>query len=169
MKNSDTDFIIIGKLGSTYGIHGWIKLRTYTEYGENVLEYLPWHIKENNTWTPVTLESGRMHGKDIIAKLQGYDTPEKARLLTGSDIAILRSQLPRLDENEYYWSDLIGLSVIDQHKATLGKVIYLMETGSNDVLVVKGNKEHAIPWIMGKVITSIDLEKKEIHVNWELV
>lgn len=170
MKKSDSDFIIIGKLGAAYGVQGWLKVRAYTEFGANILEYLPWYINTsplNDTFTPIKLESGRIHGNGIVAKLEGIDTPEKARLLTGKLIAITRSQLPVLKENEYYWSDLVGLTVINQKGEILGKVIYLIETGSNDVLVVKGEKEHAIPWIMNKVITGIDLQKQEIHVNWE--
>jgi 16S rRNA processing protein RimM len=168
MKKTDTDYIIIGKFGSTYGVHGWIRVRAYTELGANILEYLPWYINRKNSFTPVEVESGRMHGNTVLAKLTGVNSPEEARLLTGLSIAIPRSQLPELKENEYYWSDLIGLAVINQNGERLGEVIYLMETGSNDVLVIKGEKEHAIPYLMGTVITRIDLEKKEIHVNWEL-
>jgi len=165
---SDTAYIIIGKFSSTYGVHGWIKVRTYTEFGPNALEYSPWYIHNQKTWSVINIESGRIQGNQVIVKLKGIDTPEKARLLTGTSIAIARSQLPKLKENEYYWSDLIGLTVINQHGETLGKVINLMETGSNDVLIIKGVKEHAIPYLMGKVITNIDLNKQEIHVNWEL-
>jgi 16S rRNA processing protein RimM len=169
-KDAETDpkYIVIGRFGSTHGIHGWIKIRAYTEFGASILDYLPWYLHRNNTFTPIQLESGKVQGNIIMAKLTGIDTPEEARLLTGASIAILRSQLPGLSENEYYWSDLVGLNVINQRGEHLGKVIYLMETGSNDVLVIKGEKELAIPYLMGTVITRIDLAKQEIHVDWEL-
>lgn len=170
MKNADKAYIVIGKFGSTYGVNGWIKILAYTEFGSNILEYLPWYIKhENDTWTTIKVESGRIHGKGIIAKLAGINTPEEARLMTGKTIAVTRSQLPALKENEYYWSDLIGLTVINANGEILGKVTYLIETGSNDVLVVKGEKEHAIPYLLGKVIKNIDLNNQEIHVDWELL
>ncbi len=169
MKNTDQNFIIIGKFGSTYGIQGWIKVQAYTEFGADILEYLPWSLLRNRAWTPIQIESGKTYGNGIIVKLQGINTPEEARFLTGLAIGIPRSRLPRLKENEYYWSDLVGLTVINQRGETLGKVINLMETGSNDVLVVKGDKEHAIPYLPGKVITRIDLDKQEIHVDWELL
>lgn len=169
MKTADTAYIIIGKFGSTYGVHGWIKIRAYTEFGASILEYTPWYInRQKNLWSTITVESGRVHGNGIIAKIAGIETPEQARLLTGISIAITRSQLPVLKENEYYWSDLIGLTVINKNGEILGKVMNLMETGSNDVLIVKGEKEHAIPYLMGKVIMNIDLKKQEIHVDWEL-
>lgn len=169
MKNTNKDFIVIGKIGSTYGIHGWLKIHTYTEFGSNLLEYQPWYLQGlNDKWDPIKIEDGKLYGKGLVAKFPGLDSPEEARLLTGKVIGIARSQLPALDENEYYWSDLIGLTVINQNGEALGKVIYLMETGSNDVLVVKGEKEHAIPFLLGKVIKNIDLAKQEIHVDWEL-
>lgn len=170
MKNVDSAYIIIGKFGSTYGVHGWIKVRPYTEFGENLLDYHPWYIQQkNDVWTPIEIESSKVYGDGIIAKIAEINTPEKARLLTGVSIAIPRSKLPELNKGEYYWTDLVGLTVINQHNEILGKVIYLMETGSNDVLVIKGEKEHAIPYLMGSVITSIDLQNQEIHVNWELI
>lgn len=172
MKQSEkdaADYIIIGKFASTHGVHGWIKVRAYTEFGPAILDYLPWYLHRNNTFTPLQVESGKTQGNTIMAKLVGIDTPEEARLLTGASIAIPRSLLPSLKENEYYWSDLVGLNVINQRGECLGKVIYLMETGSNDVLVVKGEKEIAIPYLMGSIVTRVDLAKQEIHVDWELL
>lgn len=163
------DYLVIGKIGSTYGIKGWLKIVAYTEFAASVFEYKTWYIENPTGWQPIKVESGKPHGKGIIAKLEGYDNPEVARLLSGKKFAIFKNQLPALQRGEYYWSDLIGLIVIDQHNEILGQVIYLLETGTNDVLVVKGITEHAIPYLPGDVITSVDLENKEIHVNWEML
>lgn len=170
MKEKQNPYITIGKIGSTYGVQGWLKIHTYTEYGASILDYSPWHIaKPNKPWQSIKIEDGKEHNGGVIAKLHGIDSPEAARLLTGSLIAIQRNQLPELEEDEYYWSDLVGLTVIDQDNNTLGTVSYLLETGSNDVLVVKGEKEQAIPYLPGDTVTSIDLEAKTIHVKWELL
>ena len=170
MSNADSIYITVGKIGSTYGIHGWLKIATYTEFGASILDYAPWYLsRDNNYWQQIALEEGRGHGNGIIVKLKGIDTPEAARLLTGSIIAITRDQLPLLSKDQFYWSDLIGLTVINKDGAIYGTVAYLIETGSNDVLVVKGDKEHAIPFLYGTVVLNIDLEKKEIHVDWELI
>lgn len=170
MKKAETAYITVGKIGSTYGVRGWLKILAYTELGPSLLEYTPWYVNSgNDEWTTLEVEEGRVHGKGIIAKLAHVNTPEEARLFTGKLIAIPRSQLPELKNNEYYWSDLIGLTVINKNGDVLGKVIYLMDTGSNDVLVIKGDKEHAIPYIVGDVILSVDLTKQEIHVDWELL
>lgn len=169
MKNADQVYITVGKIGAVYGVHGWLKIHAYTEFETNILDYQPWYIQRDQTWVSMTIESARTMGRKLIVKLPGIDTPEDARHLTGSLIAVTRAQLPALKDNEYYWSDLVGLNVINQNGENLGKVIYLIATGSNDVLVIKGDKEHAIPYLPGKVVTSVDLEKQEIHVDWELI
>ena len=168
MKNtSNDDYIIVGKIGSTYGIQGWLKVYSYTNPVANISEFNPWYIENGENWAPIKVNDIREHGKIIVAKFNGQSNPEEARLLTGKKIAIKRSQLPVLEKNEYYWSDLEGLTVIDQNGKTLGKVAYLIATGSNDVLVVKGTKEHALPYIQGDVIKKIDLEARVMHVDWE--
>jgi len=170
MKKTDDTYITIGKIGSTYGVHGWLKIHAFTEFSASILDYQPWFIEnKKNGWEALQIEDARAHGNTIIVKLADFNTPEAARLLTGIEIAIKRTQLPTLEKNEYYWSDLIGLTVINKNGEVLGKVIYLMATGSNDVLIVKGENEHAIPYFFGEVVLSVDLAKQEIQVDWELL
>lgn len=168
MKNAET-YITIGKIGASYGVKGWMKIHAFTEFGASILDYKPWYLSQgkDKTWQAITYENGRVQGKVVLAKLPGIDTPEAVRPLTGKYIAIQRSQLPTLHKGEYYWSDLEGLTVIDQHGQNLGVVTYLISTGSNDVLIVKGKIEQAIPYLPGSVITKVDLELGQIIVNWE--
>ncbi len=167
--SADPEYVIVGKLGAAYGVKGWIKVISFTEPLTNIFEYLPWQLGEKDHWKPIKVEDGREHGKGLVVKLAGTNTPEAAKLLTGKSIAVTRSQLPVLKKGEYLWSDLEGLTVINDDGTELGKVIYLIETGSNDVLVVKGEREHAIPYLPDNVITSIDLEKRVMHVKWEVI
>jgi len=170
MSKADAEYVVVGKIGSTYGIQGWLKIFSFTEMVINILDYAPWYLEDGNDWKPIQVKAGREHGKSIVAQLSGYHTPEQARVLTGKKIAVKRSQLPALPKNEYYWTDLQGLMVIDQHGKELGKIEYLIETGSNDVLVIKNQgKEYAIPYLPGKVVTSIDLAKQVMQVNWDLI
>jgi 16S rRNA processing protein RimM len=164
----DNEYVVIGKIGATYGIKGWLKIVSFTESIINIINYNPWYIEEHKSWQPLKMNEARPHGKGIIAKISGFDTPEQARLLTGKQIAIKRSQLAPLQQHEYYWAELEGLTVINQHNETLGKIIYLIETGSNDVFVVKGDKEHAIPYLP-EVITDINLAEKIMRVNWDVI
>ena len=169
MKPASTELVVVGKIGTTYGIQGWLKIISFTNPITNIVDYAPWFLENGEQWDLVKVTDIREHGKGIVAKLQGQNTPEQARLLTGKKIAVERTQLPTLDKNEFYWSDLQGLTVIDQHGTTLGTVSYLISTGSNDVLIIKGEKEHAIPYLPGDVVKSVDLEAHVIHVDWELV
>jgi len=169
-NEESSDYIVVGQVGATYGVKGWLKILSYTEAVDNLMEYRPWFVEDLKGWKKVDVQDSKTHGKGLIAKLKGFDSPEVARVLSGKKIAVLRSQLPKLPQNEYYWSDLKGLTVIDQQGKILGKVVYLIETGSNDVLVVKGeDKEHAIPYLPGQVVTRIDLATGEMHVNWEII
>lgn len=170
MKNAE-DYVVIGKIGSTFGIQGWLKVYSYSDSIDGILEYRHWHIESQTGWQPIEVKNCQQHGKGIVVKFAGYHTPEDARVLTGKKIAIKRSQLPTLETNEYYWADLEGLMVIDQHDETLGQVDHMMETGANDVMVVKSKdgKFHAIPFLLNKVVTRIDLENQVMHVNWELI
>jgi 16S rRNA processing protein RimM len=170
MTHTKDAYIPVGKIGSAYGVRGWLKVLSYTEFGANILDYAPWYIETGkDQWQEIEVEDGRIHGNGIVAKLAGMNSPEEARLFTGKLIAIKRSQLPALENDEYYWSDLVNLTVINKDGTILGKVAYLMATGSNDVLVIKGEKEHAIPFLLNSVIKKVDLEKQEIYVDWELI
>lgn len=170
MKKAEEAYITIGKIGATYGVFGWLKIQSFTEFGASILSYQPWYLSSPPSSTQhrqLEIEDAKPYKNSVIVKFKGIDSPEAARLLTGQQIEIKREQLPTLAKNEYYWSDLEGLTVINKDGTVLGKVIYLIATGSNDVLVVKGKKEIGIPFLLGSVILQVDLEQQQIHVDWE--
>lgn len=166
--------IVIGKLGSTYGIRGWLRVFSSTEYTESIFDYQPWFIQKGGQWQQVTLESWRRHNQDLILKLKGVDDREAAHMLTNLEIAVDSEQLPALDEGDYYWKDLIGCQVVNTSGYALGHVVDMMETGSNDVLVVKANlkdafgmKERLIPFLDELVIKQVDIAAQRIEVDWD--
>lgn len=166
--HAHNDYIIVGKVGAPYGVRGWLKITAYTESTDTLLDLRDWRLKYPDRWQSLDVEARKKHGKGIIVKLAGIDTPEAARRLTGKEIAVLRSQLPPTKANEYYWADLIGLTVVTVDQVKLGVVQYLIETGANDVLVIKDSQdhEHAIPWI-SSLIKNVSLDEKIIIVDWE--
>lgn len=166
MSHNQNEYVIIGKIGTVYGVKGWVKVYSFTEIVSNILNYQAWFIEKDGKWQSLPVEEVRPHGKGVVAKIAGFNTPEEARRLNGKLIAALRDEMPALKQDEYYWADLEGLTVINQHNKILGKIIYIMETGSNDVLVVKGIKEQAIPYLPS-VVLKVDLVKKEMLVNWD--
>ena len=100
-------------------------------------------------------------------QLKNCNDRDAAALLTGTEIGVYRSQLPVVESNDYYWSDLMGLQVVTSSGRVLGRVDHLIETGANDVMVVKGAQECLVPYIKGQVIESVDLEAGEIRVDWD--
>lgn len=159
--------LVIGRIGAPYGIHGWVKVISFTEPRENILNYRPWLLSINGAWQPIDWIQGKPHGAGIIAQLAGYNAPETVRQLVNADIGIERAQLPELPAGEYYWADLEGLTVVNAQDVTLGTVAYLFATGANDVIVVKGKKEVLIPYIP-QVVLAIDLEQQLMRVDWEI-
>ncbi|GAB1438449.1 ribosome maturation factor RimM [Providencia sp.] len=165
--------IVLGKLGAAYGIRGWLKVFSSTENAESIFDYQPWFIQRSGQWQHIEIEDWKHHNKDIIVKLSGVDDRDEAALLTNFEIAVDSTQLPEL-ENEYYWKDLMGCHVVTLQGYDLGTVIDMMETGSNDVLVIKANlkdafgiKERLVPFLDGQVIKKVDLEAKLIEVDWD--
>lgn len=105
-------------------------------------------------------------GGHMRMKFSACDTPEAAALYTNLCIGVTRDQLPVLSLGDYYWSDLEGLTVINQDGICLGKVDHLFSTGSNDVLVVKGGRERLLPYTSA-VMKDVNLEKGQIEVDWD--
>lgn len=159
--------VVIGKVGKTYGVQGWVKIYSYLENAAEILTYSS--LSFEGPQETLKIEEGKVQGNQLVVKFVGIDTPEAARLLTGKLITLSRDQLPALKKNEYYWSDLEGLTVIDQAGTHLGTVSHLISTGANDVLIVKGKVTHAIPYLPGKVVLKVDLDKQEIYVDWQII
>lgn len=145
---------------------GWLKVYANTEKKENILAYQPWYVERNKVRQAVKLKAGKPHGKTIIVHLEGVDDRNEAELWVGSDIYIRPDQLPELNEDEYYWSDLIGLKVVSVEGDDFGVIDHLLETGANDVIVVKGDRERLIPYVTGQVVKVVDLKENKMIVDW---
>ncbi|HEB56228.1 MAG TPA: ribosome maturation factor RimM [Gammaproteobacteria bacterium] len=164
------DMILLGRVSGLFGIKGWVKLRSDTGPQENILSYSPLYLECEGQWQPVEVKDGKKQGKAIIARLGECADRDAAALLVGARIAIKREQLPDTDEGEYYWSDLIGLKVSTLEQVKLGVIAEVMETGANDVIVVRaedGKQERLLPFIQGDVIKEIDLEQGRMTVDWD--
>lgn len=166
--------IVLGKMGSCYGIRGWLRVFSSTEDADSIFDYQPWFIQKAGQWQQVQLESWKHHNQDLVIKLKGIDDRDAANLLTNCEIVVDSTQLPHLEEGDYYWKDLMGCQVVTTEGYQLGKVIDMMETGSNDVLVIKANlkdafgiKERLVPFLDGQVIKKVDLATQSIEVDWD--
>ncbi len=155
--------VTVGRLAGVYGIKGWLRVQSFTQPLENILDYAPWFVEDRGQ---VKVTEGRPHGKGLIVHLDGVDDRDIAAGLTGRAITVDRSELPELTDGEYYWEDLIGLSVVNRDGEALGKVVRLMETGAHDVLITEGERERLIPYAPGQVVDSVSLGDGIIVVDW---
>ena len=158
--------LLVGKINGFFGLQGWVKVFSYTNPITNVLNYSPWSIKVDGNFQSIDITSGREQSKTIVAHIKGIDNREDSQKFIGQDIYINKEQLPELTQGEYYWHELIGFDVINKDEERLGTVDYFVETGANDVLVVKGKKEYWIPYIE-PFLVSIDSKNNKILVDWD--
>jgi 16S rRNA processing protein RimM len=160
------NWITMGQVSGLYGVKGWVKVFSYSEPRQGIIDYNPLYLAIGGEWQPLQVEEACPHGKGIILRFAGYTNRDEASALLGCDIAVLREQLPPLGPGQYYWADLQGLQVINLEGVALGSVAYLFATGANDVVVVKGERERLIPFLQGDVIMAVDLEKGVMWVDW---
>ncbi len=178
MSETSEQLHILAKITGYYGVKGWVKLYSYTEPRDNIIHYPALKIRRNKRegWQDIVLDSGKAHGKGVIAHFTGYDNREIAASLIGAELAVYRSEFKPAGKDEYYWSDLIGMTVNNLENIKLGLVSRLMETAANDVLVIKTsagvdtdidkNAEILIPFILEHYIKKVDLDAGTILVDW---
>jgi 16S rRNA processing protein RimM len=114
-----------------------------------------------------TVAAGDVHGRGVIAHLEGVDDRDVARGLIGREIRVPRERFAAAGANEYYWTDLVGLQVLGIDGRQLGEVVELLATGANDVLVLRGERRRLVPFVPGRVVKSVDLAAGVIHVDWD--
>ncbi|MFA7554521.1 MAG: ribosome maturation factor RimM [Spongiibacteraceae bacterium] len=172
-----SDLIVIGKITAVFGIKGWVKIHSYTDPVENLLDYSSCFLESNKLWEPIEFEAAKFHGKGLVALIKGVSDRDQAQLYCQRNIAVLKSDMPPLAGDEYYLHQLEGLDVYapdaEGQRLLLGKVHQMMETGANDVLVVHASaasiddRERLIPWLPEQVIKLVDIEAGLIEVDWD--
>ncbi len=160
--------VTLGRVTGAHGLQGWIKVYSDTVPRENIASYGHLLLNSGAGWQRWKLSAGRRQGKYVVLKLKGCNDRNAAEGLVGALIAIERDQLPHLDETgEYYWTDLQGLAVETLSGEPLGRLDHLFETGANDVMVVRGERERLIPFLWGQVVQDVDLAAGLIRVDWD--
>lgn len=168
--------IFVVKIGSTYGVRGWLRAFSSIENINHIFKYQPWIINQTGYWQKILLESCKRHYKNFIIKIKNIENRESATFMINKKIAVDFSLFPLLKNGEYYWKDLIGCNVKTINGTEIGKIIDLIETGSNDVFVVQYKeknsyciKEILIPFLEGKVIKNINILDRIIEVDWSII
>lgn len=166
-KNSDAEPIVLGALHGAYGLKGWVRIQPFQDTAALLASKNWQHVSSDGAVTPVELEKAKVHGAGIVAKIKGIDTPEDAAAFRGA-VALYREDFPETEEDEYYWVDLIGCSVINKVGEMIGTVVGLIDNGVHDILRVKkaNGKEILIPFVED-YLESVNTQAKEIRVDWD--
>lgn len=172
MSADDDLRVVLGRIRGAHGVHGWVRVESYSRPPDNILGYTQWQLGLGGAWLSYNLLAGRRHGPGFIAHLadpQGRPLADRddALALLDAPVAVYRRELEPLPQGEYYWVDLQGLKVVTVDGAVLGVVERLFETGANDVLVVQGERERLIPFVQGPIVHEVDLEAGIIRVDWD--
>lgn len=158
----------MGRVTVPYGVRGWVKIHTLTANPDSLCDYPVWRLGRGGDWREVRVLASKVHGNTLVAQLEGVADREAAAALRGTDVGVPRAVLPKAGTGEFYWADLIGLNVVNISQHEFGRVERILQTGANDVLVVKGeteNRETLIPFI-ADAIRQVDLAAGRIVVDW---
>ncbi len=160
-----TDRIIVGTLGGAFGVVGEVRLKSFCADPESIADYAPLTTEDGKTF-PMLVMTGRVKG-GFTARVQGIDTKEEADALRNVSLYAERSKLPNLPDDEYYYADLEGLSVLDTGSEPLGTVKKVVNHGAGDLLEIQlvGQSETVLlPFTLANVPT-VDLSAGRIIVD----
>ncbi len=173
----------MGRISAPFGVKGWVRVQSYSSSGgaasgvNGLAQYPTWWLSNTEGaegWREVAVVQAQVQGVDVVAKLAGCDDRDSAASFKGQTVAIPRVAFPPAEKGEYYWADLLGLSVKNNDGLDFGVVTSMLETGANAVMVVQqsaiegggnGKQERLIPFI-DSVIKRVDIAAGLIEVDW---
>ena len=153
----------LGRVVGVFGVRGWIRLRSHTVPPEGILRYRRWFIG-GREWQ---VDEGRAQGDTVVAGLKGLEDRDAALALRGKGIEVARSALPKPKRGEFYWTDVLGSEVVSTTGAKLGQLSSVTSNGAQDVMVIVGERERLIPFVIGPIVQNVDPVAKRIVVEWD--
>jgi len=173
------DLTQVGYVSGAYGIAGAIRVTPFSTDADALLSVKTWWLDKSagkSAPQSVTVRTAKMHGGDVVATLVGMSDRNLAEALKGAAVHVSRSAFPELEEDEYYWSDLIGLDAVNLQGEALGKVTDMMSNGAQSILRIEpvpdpasteGAAERLVPYV-DQYVKTVDLEAKTITLDWGL-
>lgn len=174
--------VVVGLVSGLHGVQGALKIKSFCEPAEGIFKYRPWTLTrpELSASGSVAAKSAsempalvgaplkiRGAGTSLAARFPEIEDRDQAALWLGSLISVPRSCLPKLGSGDFYWRDLIGLSVENLQGVAFGVIEEMMPTGSNDVMVVSGDRQRLVPYIPGQFVMNVDLAAGKMIVDWD--
>jgi 16S rRNA processing protein RimM len=180
VESEKANMVVMGRVVAPYGVYGWVKVKPDTEEIDGLFDYDTWWLGKAQQWREMQVENAKVHVDVLLVKLAGVDDRDAAFALKGQQVAVPRTLLPELSsDDEYYWSDLIGLTVTNTQGVVLGVIADVFETGANDVIVVhaqpeavpeestKNKQEEKLLPFIADVVLKVDLQNKSMLVEWD--
>lgn len=171
-QSKEQNLIQIATLKKPYGIKGWLWVFSHMDNHTDIFALKNWQMKTAIGFKPLTVTNWRQQGSGLVASFKEIADRNIAETMNGVSIWVDKTSLPALAEDEYYWSDLEGLTVINQQGENLGVIDVMFETGAHEIMDVKptkdsiDNEKRLIPWHTDTVL-NVDLEAATILVAWE--
>lgn len=160
-------WVVVGRFGRAHGIKGYISVHSFTEPKDNLLQYKHWHAWINKQWQAISLIDSEARPNGLIAKIKGYEDRDSVARLVNLEIAVPSEDIPPSKPGEYYCYELIGMEVVNKQGQAFGKVVQVLPTGANDVLVIEGEKRHMVPFILDHYVLEVNTEQRLITVDWD--
>ncbi len=166
-----SELVKIATLKKPYGIKGWLWVFSETDERDSIFEMQPWWMKTATGFKPITVKDWRVQGQGLVACFHEIADRNVAETMNGTTIWVSKDSFPKLEEDEYYWSDLIGLTVINEQGENLGIIKEMFETGAHEIISLKptpqsiDDEARLIPW-HSDVVLSVDLPNKTMLVAW---
>lgn len=162
-----SDCIVVATVGRPFGVRGWMHIHSHTDPPDNLTDFSRWYLSidgRDGELRAIEPRTQKQAGKRLIATWEGVSTRDDAARATGREIHVPRTDLPSLELDEYYWNDLIGLDVVNRQDVKLGVVERLVSTGPHDVLVIRGERTHYVPFV-ASYVDDVVMDQR-ISVDW---
>jgi 16S rRNA processing protein RimM len=157
--------VVLGRIGAPHGLLGWVKVFSYSDPPESIVDYPAWDVVRGTEVRRVTVLESKRAGQGIAVRIEGIDSREAAQMLSGAEVQVDRSELPEPGAGSYYWHDLVGLSASNRDGAALGRVAEVLELPAHPVLVLRGDRERLVPLVPDRLV-AVDLAAGTMTLDW---
>jgi len=164
------DLVVVGRVSGAYGVKGLVRVAPFNAPEESVLcSVRDWWLAQGaSAVRAVRAESARVHSDALLCRIRGVDDRDQAEALKGAEISVRRSDFPAGDEDEVYWTDLIGCRVLTPEGIDLGRVTSVDEYGADPVLRLDDGdgQSRLIPFVPAWIV-SVDTAARTIVADWQ--
>jgi 16S rRNA processing protein RimM len=165
------DLVVMAVIAVPFGIKGWVKLQTFTEDENTLADYEMWWVEQINPkagWRLCKREAFEVKPNGVLAKFESCNDRTMSEAYRGRRIALLRSELPPLEDNEAYQVDLIGYAVLNLQGHEFGRIVEFLETGANDIMVCRAQEREFLIPVIDSVIHAIQHDERRVLIDWQL-